>query len=201
MREIFLSASVPTDRNRAFQKSANPFLIQFAVRELVATCLGRVRIVWGGHPSITPMVHAVCSDFGMEFDAPVVLYQSEFFTQRFPIENRFFQTELVAAVEGDERKSLTAMRHAMLVRPDIDCAVFIGGMEGIVFEHELLAMSNPRARQFFLCAPGGAAAAIAADHPEWALEGLDFGRQFHRALDIDPTAPRDVIPRSPRPFK
>src|SRR3546814_13763214 len=84
MNEIFLSASVPEHGRGDFYETANPFLIQFAVRELITVCLGRRRIVWGGHPSITPMVHAVCRDFGLEFEAPVLLYQSTYFKDRFP---------------------------------------------------------------------------------------------------------------------
>ena len=47
-RCIFLSASVPIPGRGDFHESANPFLIQFAVRELLTVCLGRRLIIWGG---------------------------------------------------------------------------------------------------------------------------------------------------------
>lgn len=62
MSAIFLSASIPVPGRGNFYKTADPFLIQTAVREFVTLALGRRMIVWGGHPAITPMVWAVCTD-------------------------------------------------------------------------------------------------------------------------------------------
>ncbi len=64
MGAIFLSASVPVPGRGTYYQSADPFLIQFAVRELITAALGRRLIVWGGHPAITPMVWAACEDLG-----------------------------------------------------------------------------------------------------------------------------------------
>ena len=75
MRAIFLSASVPVVGRGDFYESADPFLIQTAVREFVSVALGRRLIVWGGHPAITPMVWAVCEDLGVSYASAVVLYQ------------------------------------------------------------------------------------------------------------------------------
>lgn len=58
IKRIFLSASVPRVGRGNFHESADPFLIQFAVRELLTVALGRRQIVWGGHPAITPMIWA-----------------------------------------------------------------------------------------------------------------------------------------------
>src|SRR3546814_4204230 len=92
MNEIFLSASVPEHGRGDFYETANPFLIKFAVRELITVCLGRRRIVWGGQPSITPMVLAVCRVFGLEFEAPVLLYPSTYYKNRFLEDNKYFVT-------------------------------------------------------------------------------------------------------------
>ena len=72
MSAIFLSASVPILGRGIYHETANPFLIQSAVREFVTVALGRRLIVWGGHPAITPMVWAVCEDLGVEFSQSVV---------------------------------------------------------------------------------------------------------------------------------
>src|SRR5260221_13731380 len=90
MSGIFLSASVPVAGRGNFYETANPFLIQTAVREFVSAALGRRLIVWGGHPAITPMVWAVCEDLGVEFAKSVVLYQSKFYQDVFPEENKRF---------------------------------------------------------------------------------------------------------------
>lgn len=197
MKEIFLSASVPEHGRGNFYESADPFLIQFAVRELITVCLGRRRVVWGGHPSITPMVHAVCKDFGMEFAPPVVLYQSKFFESRFPEDNKYFETVLVEGVDGDLAGSLVALRRTMLSRP-IETAVFIGGMEGIFQEYEILRELHGRnAHAIALGAPGGAARQLAegalsnrtGDHD---LDRIDFARLFHERLGISPEEVRQL---------
>jgi hypothetical protein len=136
MRAIFLSASVPVVGRGNFYESADPFLIQTAVREFVSVALGRRLIVWGGHPAITPMVWAVCQDLGVSYASAVVLYQSNFFGDMFPEENkRFGNVVYVDAVEGSREQSLLRMREDMLSRDDLEAAVFIGGMEGVLEEH------------------------------------------------------------------
>jgi len=193
MREIFLSASVPASGRADFDETANPFLIQFAVRELVTVCLGRRRIIWGGHPSITPMVHAVCSEFGMEFDAPVVLYQSEYFRNRFPKTNDFFDPLITQEVDGDRDASLTLMRRTMLSRP-IEAAVFIGGMEGIFEEYDLCCELQPNARVIALATPGGASRQLAErlQNFDQALR-VDFSRLFYQCLGIQTDEPRELL--------
>lgn len=197
MKEIFLSASVPEQGRGNFYESADPFLIQFAVRELITVCLGRRRIVWGGHPSITPMVHAVCKDFGMEFEPPVLLYQSRFFENRFPEDNKYFETMLVDAVGGDLRISLVELRKTMLSRP-IETAVFIGGMEGIFQEYEIFkTLHGPNAHVLALGAPGGAARQLAesifsSEQSDRDLERIDFARLFQDRLGISPGEDRQI---------
>ena len=56
MSAIFLSASVPTVGRGNYYETADPFLIQIAVRELVFAVIKNQKIVWGGHPAITPMI-------------------------------------------------------------------------------------------------------------------------------------------------
>lgn len=197
MKEIFLSASVPEHGRGNFYESADPFLIQFAVRELITVCLGRRRVVWGGHPSITPMVHAVCKDFGMEFAPPVVLYQSKFFENRFPEDNKYFETVLVDGIKGDLAGSLVALRRAMLSRP-IEAAVFVGGMEGIFQECEMFrALHGPNAHVLSLGAPGGAARQLAEGAPSIGgdardLDRIDFARLFQERLGISPEEKRQL---------
>lgn len=198
MKEIFLSASVPENGRGDFYETADPFLIQFAVRELITVCLGRRRVVWGGHPSITPMVHAVCRDFGLEVEAPVLLYQSTYYKNLFPEDNKYFQTVLVDGVEEDRAESLGLLRTTMLSRP-IEAAVFIGGMEGIFQEHEIFrSLHGPAATVVALGAPGGAARQLAQKLPPGGREGeceldrIDFARLFHERLGIASDEPRHL---------
>jgi hypothetical protein len=194
MNAIFLSASVPVIGRGTYFQTAEPFLIQLAVRELMTLALGRRRIVWGGHPAITPMVWAVCEDLGVNYADAVVLYQSRFFEELFPEENKHFaNVKFIDSVEGDKAASLLIMRRTMLSRSDLEAAVFIGGMEGILAEHALFQDLHPSATVFAVPSPGGAARQLAytLDRPSEAdITNVDFARLFYERLGIDPNEQR-----------
>lgn len=194
MAQIFLSASIPIHGRGNFFESADPFLIQFAVRELMTVCLGRRRIVWGGHPAITPMVWAVCESLDVRYASAVRLYQSRYFEEWFPEENRRFRNvTFTPAVPNDQAASLDVMRRTMLAEP-FDAAVFIGGMEGIFDEHRIFRELHPRAKVIALLAPGGAAMQL-AKRLRQKNDGIDFARLFHRRLSIAATEARDQVQR------
>lgn len=192
MGQIFLSASVPVQGRGDFFESADPFLIQFAVRELMTVCLGRRRIVWGGHPAITPMVWAVCESLDVSYAAAVKLYQSRFFSEWFPEENKRFRNVLFTRSVADDRAaSLELMRRSMLAEP-FEAAVFIGGMEGIFDEFKIFREFHPNAKVVTISAPGGAAMQLAKTLRQ-KNNGIDFARIFHRKLGIAATEPRDQV--------
>ena len=162
MSEIFLSASVPLLGRGTYHETADPFLIQCAVRELIISVIGTHKIVWGGHPAITPMVWAVCKDLGVEYSRSVTLYQSGFFSDRYPEENEQFQNVIfVDHIPGDQAASLLLMREEMLSRPNLAAAVFIGGMDGVEEEYEIFSRLSPGKLILPLLAPGGAAKFLA----------------------------------------
>lgn len=184
MSAIFLSASVPLIGRGHYHENSNPFLIQCAVRELVLAVVRTHRIVWGGHPSITPMLWTICQDLGVDYSERVVLYQSAFFEDRFPEENvRFKNVQIIDSIDNDRDSSLLRMRTHMLSRRDLEAAVFIGGMEGVKHEYEIFRQFHPHATVLALAAPGGAARDLAnpdgrkAAH---AYQGVDFARIFHK---------------------
>lgn len=143
MSEIFLSASVPVLDRGEYHETANPFLIQCAVRELFLAVIRQHKIVWGGHPAITPMIWGICEDLGVSYSDSVILYQSKYFEDRYPDENiRFSNVNFVDAVLNDENSSLSVMRDEMLSRKNLVAAVFIGGMEGVEIEYEIFKMLN-----------------------------------------------------------
>lgn len=190
MKNIFLSASVPKV-DREYFDTANPFLIHFAVREFLSTCLGRFRIVWGGHPAITPMVWAVCEELGVEYAKSVSLFQSKFFKEEdFPEENtRFGNVTYVDSVEKSLAKSLYKMRVEMLSR-DFEAAVFIGGMQGIFDEYRLFKEMHPETKVLSVYSPGGAARALSIGLKE-PIDRIDFANMYQEFLNINGTEPRD----------
>lgn len=186
MGAIFLSASVPEVGRGTYHESADPFLIQLAVRELVIAVIRDARIVWGGHPSITPMIWAICSDLGVEYSRSVALYQSRFFEDRFPEENQQFENvTFVDAVQGDREASLYRLRLAMVSRRDLVAGVFIGGMEGVEFEYDLFRKLHRDAPALLVAAGGGAARLLAERHGRHDADiswGVDFGDLFRVRL-------------------
>jgi SLOG cluster3 family len=181
MGTIFLSASVPVVGRGDYYKTADPFLIQFAVRELIMSSIRDWKIVWGGHPAITPMIATICQDMKVDYVQAVTLYQSKFFATEFPPENNSFNNiVLVDEVVSDRQQSLHKMRKAMLSRPDLEAAVFIGGMEGVEIEYEMFTRYHPRARVIPVAATGGAALQLAMRlYGDRAVTNdIDFARMF-----------------------
>src|ERR1051326_334682 len=188
MSAIFLSASVPVAGRGNYYDTSDPFLIQVAVRELMLTVLGRRLVVWGGHPAITPMVWTVCEDLGVDFSKSVVLYQSKFFEDFFPEENKHFaNVEYIDEVADDREASLLRMRETMLSRNDLEAAVFIGGMEGVLAEHQIFTRLHPSGKVLAVPAPGGAARHLASSlgvNNQKELQNVDFAKLFHEELNV-----------------
>ena len=190
MSAIFLSASIPVAGRGTYYEDADPFLIQFAVRELLVVALGRRPIVWGGHPAITPMVWSVCEDLGVQYSQSVLLFQSKLFQVDFPQENeRFANVRYVDAVQNDQERSLLYMRKSMM-EGDFEAGVFIGGMNGVEEECELFMKLHPHAKVVALGSPGGAAKRIAKKRDE-DMDRVDYLRLFTERLEIDTTEPRN----------
>lgn len=193
MGAIFLSASVPRLDRGHYHETADPFLIQFAVRELLTVVLGRRTLVWGGHPAITPMVSSVCDDLGVQYTTAVILYQSAFFKEEMPAENTHFSNLIeVPSVPGNRDESLLAMRMKMLSRP-FEAAVFIGGMEGVFEEYAIFTMLHPHATVITIPSAGGAARELAQDLDDCS-DRIDFARLFYERLTVNADEPRRAKP-------
>lgn len=196
---VFLSASVPKVGRGTFYENSDPFLIQVAVRELVTSIVRVGTLVWGGHPSITPMIWAVCSDLGMDYSKHVQLYQSNRFDDDFPQENASFgNVTYVDAVNGNIEASLAEMRRRMVSDGAFSAGVFVGGMEGIIDEYQLFSQFQPDAARILLTAPGGAAQQLSAHtsaEQDIVTGTVDFAQLFHSVFppaDLDP-APRKLL--------
>jgi hypothetical protein len=193
MKAIFLSAGIPIVGRGNYYETADPFLIQMAVREFVMLALGRRLIVWGGQPAITPMIWAVCEDIGVNYANSVVLYQSMFFEKQFPEENRRFENVVYTrAVSGNLNASLFEMRTAMLSRSDLEAAVFIGGMNGIDDEYQIFSEFHPKAKILPIASPGGAALQLAQRLQVQGsrLTDVDYASLFFNELGIRSDEPR-----------
>lgn len=174
---VFLSASFPSGvRARAFPP-ADPAAVTDAVTAVARAVLGaNGRLVFGGHPTITPLVLLVAASRGSQNRVDV--FQSQWFEHEIPEETlrleelgfgRIHWTGAGASLAA----SLQTMREEMFTQAQPVGAVFIGGMEGILDEWELftrLAAGRPRLP---VATPGGAAAQLVEQSdlpPELAAE-------------------------------
>ncbi len=158
LKNIFLSASIPfKERHEQYYSTADVIAIRDSVIALSSLVIPKFRLIWGGHPSITPMIHYVLQKFDIDIQNHVKLYQSKHFEKIFPIENKDFETVEITDDLGDLSASLQLMREKMLGDNDFVAAVFIGGMDGVEVEFELFKKFNPNALLLTIPTTGAAA--------------------------------------------
>lgn len=184
---LFVSASVPDPRRDGrYYGTANIPAIRAAVTALVNSALGKKRIVWGGHPSITPMIELAAAERQIGYRDWVTLYQSMYFEEDFPKENRSFRNVVYTERRRSAAASLEHLRRRMISENDIDAAVFICGMEGVEAEFRLVQSLRPNAKLLPLASTGGAAHRIYAngDYPEELSSSFAYNSIFQSHLGL-----------------
>lgn len=176
---VFVSASVPDpSRPAKYYSTADVVGIREAVRALAEVVISRERLVFGGHPAITPLIRHVAERVG--HSDRITIYQSEFFRAHFPKDNAYFRNMVVVpAVAGDLAGSLFAMRKAMMTGHDFRAGVFIGGMEGIEEEYELFQRHAPKSMRFPVASTGAAAELL------WKAHASEFAPAVASMLKTD----------------
>jgi hypothetical protein len=161
LNKIFLSASIPyQERDRKFYDTADIVAIRDSVRALATVVIPNAHLIWGGHPAITPLIRFVMERLSANLKDHITLYQSIFFTDKFPKDNFAFENiQLTEALENQD-SSLKKMRQEMIVQNDYKIGIFIGGMEGVLEEYELFKSSNPNALVLPVASTGAAAKMI-----------------------------------------
>jgi hypothetical protein len=172
MKNIFLSASIPLpERHPKYYETADIIAIRDAVIALTSIAIPKHRIIWGGHPSITPLIYYVLerkilndlnrdnwrtdlteedkdlisSKIKTQIQNHVTLYQSLYFKDRFPDDNEKFENIVFTENIGDIHFSIKHMRHRMFSENEFKAAVFIGGMDGIEAEYIMFRDFHPKA--------------------------------------------------------
>ena len=162
LKNIFLSASIPLkERNLIYYETADVIAIRDCVSSLAKVVLPECRLVWGGHPSITPLISSILESVNVNIKEHVHLYQSEYFRQMFPVENEEFSESLIVTNNlGSRDESLALMRKKMIIENDFIAGIFVGGMEGVEDEFELFTQSHPETMVFPMASTGAAALEI-----------------------------------------
>lgn len=161
LKNIFLSASIPLpERDPKYIDSVDIIAIRDAVTALVDVVIPEYRLIWGGHPSITPLVYQVVHKREEEgeklIQKHVRLYQSRFFEKHFPDDNNKFENVTLVESTGEREGSLLAMRKIMLNAGKFDAGVFLGGMEGVKEEFKIFREFHPNAKLLPVASTGAA---------------------------------------------
>lgn len=180
-QHVFLSASFPSgergERFRPYDAAAVADAVAALVRVIFAM---DGSVVFGGHPTITPLVLMIGSDLRLTHS--VDIFQSRWFEDKITPETWTLIDSGVGRLHWTGRRetldeSLDLMRTEMLgtIRPS--AAVFVGGMEGILSEFEHCRELLPRTPKIPIAGPGGAAARLSmAD-----AHGLDVDEELIRS--------------------
>lgn len=157
LKNIFLSASVPLpERDPKYIETADIIAIRDAVIALATVVLPHHRIIWGGHPSITPLIYFVMEKMGLNIQEHVSLYQSIFFEHLFPKDNNKFENVTLTENLGDIHSSIQHMRLRMFSENNFEAGIFIGGMDGIEVEYKMFKEHHPGALILPIASTGAA---------------------------------------------
>ena len=157
---IFLSASLPSPGKENYYETADAMAIHAAVRAAVLVVAPKARLIWGGHPAITTMVHHTIGRMSAESRELLTVYQSDYFKSVFPKEQQFFKHVISVPETPDKKISITRMRHQMIEENNFKAALFIGGMKGVEKEYEIFRQAHPHALLIPVASTGGAAKII-----------------------------------------
>ena len=157
IKNIFLSASIPLkERDERYFKNADIIAIRDSVIALTTVVLPNHRLIWGGHPSITPIIYHIMQRLGLNIQEHVTIYQSLFFEKYFPEDNNKFKNVILTEKKLEKEASLLLMRKQMLTENSFVAGVFVGGMEGIEEEFKLFRELQPNALLLPIASTGAA---------------------------------------------
>lgn len=165
LKTIFLSASIPLpDRHPKYHGTADVIAIRDAVISLASTVLPKYKLVWGGHPSITPLIYYVMQRLDLKIQKHLTLYQSRFFEKYFLEDNNQFENVVLTENTNERDSSIFLMRRRMFTEHKFVAGIFIGGMEGIEDEFKLFREFHPHALLLPIASTGAATKIVYSDY-------------------------------------
>lgn len=174
LKKIFLSASVPLpERNPRFYDTADFIAIRDAVRALATVIIPEHQLIWGGHPTITPIIRYMINKMNADLKSHVTLYQSKYFEEYFSEDNFDFEQIVLTPGLPTREESLKLMRTKMFSENNFSCGIFIGGMEGVLDEYFLFKEFNPKAIIIPVASTGAATKILYNNHIETKNERLE----------------------------
>lgn len=180
---IFISASFPSgERGRQFEPYDAAGIADAVTALLRAVFVANGRVVSGGHPTITPLILLVAAEYGQH--ETVDIYQSRWFDGAIPEETLRLEKGGYGRINWTEKgnslnDSLTVLRQEMVEATRPVLAAFIGGMEGLFEEWDIVGALLPECVRVPFGGTGGASADLARRGPvPDALGDLVVSRQY-----------------------
>ena len=161
---VFLSASFPSGKRGERFTPYDPSGIADAVSAFSRAILGsNGTLAFGGHPTITPLVLMISRELRVK--GSVTVFQSDWFKELRLPEVEEIEDEELGFVEwtpsvDDREEALRIMREVMIQYRQYVGALFIGGMEGIGTEYNMVKEFLPQTPCVPVAGPGGAAAQL-----------------------------------------
>jgi hypothetical protein len=173
-RSAFLSASIP-EEGSDFPGFEQREIIDAVVAFSRTTLASGGCLVFGGHPTISPLIlHVAIQEWQRVCPQEhlVDVYQSGWFEDVIPESTRrLVGLKTILGVQiaklhftprmGTKEESLREMRRIMLLETNPCCAIFIGGKDGIREEFEMFTRYYSSRPVYFIGAPGGCARQLA----------------------------------------
>ena len=198
---VFMSASFPSgDRGEQFRPYDASGIADAVSAFTRAILAGNGKLVFGGHPTITPLVLMIARELCVTNS--VVVFQSAWFRDfRLP-EVDEIESERLGVVHWTDKadnldESVRIMREKMIGSIQYKAAIFVGGMEGIHDEYSLFAEIWPNIPCIPVAGPGGAAKTL----PSKGWDTLGLARLYRsRAYPlaavafVDALANRTILP-------
>jgi len=208
-KTVFLSASVPVRQPYSAMGSSRADVDEAVISLARAVFSESGRLVFGGHPAISPLVAMVAGEYieppkaesREEQAMPIVVYQSEAYRGYLPEETMQMYRRNYAAIrwtkarnnehffperanESQCPESLALMRQSMIRESAPVAMVCIGGMDGVErelsFFDEWRKEYRPGAPIYVIGSTGGAAAMIAEKLERANIRVID--RELHEKV-------------------
>lgn len=194
-KRVFLSAAMPDAENQA--ELAVAVLPAFVVTFVQTMFELGVTVVYGGHPSVTPLIHKSVIDLASDRSGRIELHQGMYWLNRGELPSEAHDRRVFADVRWHGRgedpvHDLSALRSAMITG-ELDAAVFvggatehpIGGVPGIIDEYRRFHSAHSRRAAFVLGLGEGAAALLADDGQSTGLVDPRIAKELGETRDPD----------------
>jgi hypothetical protein len=195
---VFLGGSIPDPQRWEGTFDAREITDAIVAAARAILTAGGI-LVTGAHPTIAPLLLYIAAEIPRDPNNPrVLIYQSALFEPVMPKETRRFQQEGIGAlriteaapgerpIPGEWDHSLRIMRQRMFSDTNSRAGIFVGGMQSIRAEVELLREKRPIAWTYPVARPGGEASRLL----QFAPESL---RELLATSDVYPTLFRKVV--------